>query len=76
MSRATAHRLGITSPIQTDPSMALGAVEVTPLEMAEAYDAFANGGYRVQAYGIERIRTAERPGALRPRRRQAQPQRR
>ncbi|HUO12875.1 MAG TPA: penicillin-binding transpeptidase domain-containing protein, partial [Caulobacteraceae bacterium] len=55
---ATAHRLGITSQIQTDPSMALGAVEVTPLEMAEAYDAFANGGYRVQAYGIERIRTA------------------
>jgi penicillin-binding protein 1A len=54
----TAHRLGITSPIQTDPSMALGAVEVTPLEMAEAYDAFANGGYRVHAYGIERIRTA------------------
>jgi penicillin-binding protein 1A len=56
---ATAHRLGITSQIQTDPSMALGAVEVTPLEMAEAYDAFANGGYRVHAYGIERIRTAQ-----------------
>jgi penicillin-binding protein 1A len=55
---ATARRLGITSQIQTDPSMALGAVEVTPLEMAEAYDAFANGGYRVHAYGIERIRTA------------------
>src|SRR5579859_3641943 len=55
---ATAHRLGITSQIQTDPSMALGAVEVTPLEMAEAYDAFANGGYRVHAYGIERIRIA------------------
>ncbi len=54
----TAHRLGITSKIQTDPSMALGAVEVSPLEMAQAYDAFANGGYRVQAYGIERIRTA------------------
>ena len=54
----TAHRLGITSPIQTDPSMALGAVEVSPLEMAQAYDAFANGGYRVRAYGVERIRTA------------------
>src|SRR5580700_3164529 len=54
----TAHRLGIASQIQTDPSMALGAVEVSPLEMAEAYDAFANGGYRIHAYGIERIRTA------------------
>jgi penicillin-binding protein 1A len=52
-----AHQLGISSPIQTDPSMALGAVEVSPLEMAQAYDAFANGGLRVHAYGIERIRT-------------------
>ena len=55
---STAHRLGITSEIQTDPSMALGAVEVSPLEMTEAYDAFANGGLRVHPYGIERIRTA------------------
>ncbi|MGH6958403.1 MAG: transglycosylase domain-containing protein [Caulobacteraceae bacterium] len=55
---ATAHRLGITSTIQTDPSMALGAVEVSPLEMATAYDAFANGGLRVHPWGIERIRTA------------------
>jgi penicillin-binding protein 1A len=54
----TAHRLGITTPIQTDPSMALGAVEVSPLEMAQAYTAFDNGGYGVKAYGIERIRTA------------------
>ncbi|HEY2047758.1 MAG TPA: penicillin-binding protein 1A [Caulobacteraceae bacterium] len=55
----TAHRLGITSKIQTSPSMALGAVEVTPLEMTQAYDAFANGGSRVTPYGIERIRTAD-----------------
>jgi penicillin-binding protein 1A len=54
----TAHRLGIVSPIQTDPSMALGAVEVSPLEMAQAYAAFGNGGYAVKAYGVERIRTA------------------
>jgi penicillin-binding protein 1A len=55
----TAHRLGITSKIQTDPSMALGAVEVTPLEMTQAYDAFANGGSRVTPNGIQRIRTAD-----------------
>ncbi len=54
----TARRLGITGPIQTDPSMALGAVEVTPVEMAQAYAPFANGGYSARAYGIERIRTA------------------
>lgn len=55
---ATAHRLGITSPIQLDPSMALGAVEVSPLEMAQAYVPFSNGGAAAKAYGIERIRTA------------------
>jgi penicillin-binding protein 1A len=55
---ATAHRLGITTPIQTDPSMALGAVEVTPIDMAQAYAAFSNGGELTKAYGIERIRTA------------------
>ncbi|HEY0649353.1 transglycosylase domain-containing protein, partial [Phenylobacterium sp.] len=55
---ATAHRLGITSPIQLDPSMALGAVEVSPLEMAQAYVPFSNGGSAAKAFGIERIRTA------------------
>ena len=55
---ATAHRLGITATLNTDPAMALGTNLVTPLEMAQAYDAFGNGGYRVAAYGVERIRTA------------------
>ncbi len=55
---ATAKRLGISSPIQLDPSMALGAVEVSPLDMAQAYSAFSNGGFQTRAYGIERIRTA------------------
>jgi penicillin-binding protein 1A len=52
-----ARRLGIRSPIQTGPSMALGAVEVSPLEMAQAYTPLSNGGLYVQPYGIERIRT-------------------
>jgi penicillin-binding protein 1A len=56
---ATAHRLGIGSRIQLDPSMALGAVEVSPLEMAQAYTPFSNGGFYAKAYGIERIRTAD-----------------
>jgi penicillin-binding protein 1A len=55
---ATARRLGISSPIQLDPSMALGAVEVSPLEMAQAYAPFSNGGVFAKGYGIERIRTA------------------
>lgn len=55
---AAARRLGITSKIQLDPSMALGAVEVSPLEMAQAYAPFANGGFLARGYGIQRIRTA------------------
>lgn len=54
---ALAHRMGIVSQVNTDPAMALGTTLVTPLEMAQAYDTFANGGYRISAYGIERIRT-------------------
>ena len=55
---ATARRLGITSPINLDPAMALGTSQVTPLEMTTAYGAFANGGARVDAYAVERISTA------------------
>jgi penicillin-binding protein 1A len=55
---ATARRLGITAAIQLDPSMALGAVEVSPLQMAQAYAPFANGGFLAKGYGIERIRTS------------------
>ena len=55
---ATARRLGISSRIQLDPSMALGAVEVSPLEMAQAYAPFANGGFAAPAWAIERVRTA------------------
>ncbi|HEX7887412.1 MAG TPA: PBP1A family penicillin-binding protein [Phenylobacterium sp.] len=53
---ATARRIGIGSPINLDPAMALGTTLVSPLEMTQAYAAFANGGGRVQPYGIERIR--------------------
>jgi len=56
---STARRLGITSRIQLDPSMALGAVEVSPLELTQAYAPFANGGYFARAYAIERIRTSD-----------------
>ena len=55
---ANARRLGITTRVNVDPAMALGTTLVSPLEMAQAYAVFSNGGNRVQAYGVERIRTA------------------
>jgi len=44
---ATAKKLGIASPLENYFSIALGAQAVNPLELARAYAAFANGGYRV-----------------------------
>ena len=41
-----------------DLTLALGTLEVTPLELAGAYAVFANGGYRVQPYFIDRIEDA------------------
>ncbi|NEX15545.1 MAG: peptidase [Halochromatium sp.] len=38
-----------------DMSMALGSGSVTPLELARGFAIFANGGYRVQPYLIDRI---------------------
>lgn len=56
---ATAHRLGITSELQANASIALGTSEVTPLELADAYVPFANGGIGVQPHIILRVHTAD-----------------
>jgi penicillin-binding protein 1A len=41
-----------------DMTIALGSLPATPLEMVTAYAVFANGGYKVDAYFIERIEDA------------------
>lgn len=51
-----ARRLGITTTLRPDPSLALGAYEVTLLELTGAYAAVANGGNGVWPYGIDEIR--------------------
>jgi penicillin-binding protein 1A len=40
-------------------TMALGAGNATPLQMVAAYGVFANGGYRVAPYFIERVEDAK-----------------
>jgi membrane peptidoglycan carboxypeptidase len=52
-----AHRLGIESPLNPVPSIALGAEAVSPFEMAAAYSTIANYGEKVEPYLIERIET-------------------
>jgi penicillin-binding protein 1A len=55
----TAYRLGITSMLEPNASIALGTSEVTPLELVSAYAAFANGGFAVSPHVIERIRSTD-----------------
>ncbi|WP_131194547.1 transglycosylase domain-containing protein [Lichenihabitans psoromatis] len=55
----TAHRLGITSELQPNASIALGTSEVSPLELATAYVPFSNGGQGVQPHIITRVKTTD-----------------
>jgi penicillin-binding protein 1A len=45
------------SALPRDLSLALGSHDVTPLDLARGYTTFANGGYAVQPYLVERIET-------------------
>jgi penicillin-binding protein 1A len=53
---AMARRLGITSDLREDPSLALGTSEVSLLELTGAYGAFATGGRGVEPHIIRRVR--------------------
>lgn len=50
-----AHRLGIESPLPEVPSLALGAADVSPLELAVAYATLANGGLRPGVRAFEDV---------------------
>ncbi|HEU5046930.1 MAG TPA: PBP1A family penicillin-binding protein [Rickettsiales bacterium] len=56
---AMAHRLGISSEIEADPSIALGTTEVTLLDMTRAYAHLASNGVSVLPYAIKRIQTTD-----------------
>ena len=51
----TAYRLGITSKLEPNASIALGTSEVSMLELVGAYAPFANGGYAIMPHVIEKI---------------------
>ncbi|MBO6894503.1 MAG: PBP1A family penicillin-binding protein [Roseibium sp.] len=55
----TAKRMGVTSDLKRNLSLALGTSEVTPLEIASAYVPFSNGGYGVFPHVIRRIKTVD-----------------
>ena len=55
----TAHRLGISSKLEANPSIALGTSEVSVIELVGAYAPFANGGLGVSPHVVTKIRTNE-----------------
>jgi penicillin-binding protein 1A len=54
-----AHEMGISTPIATDYTMALGSSGVYPIELVSAYACLANGGMHYTPYSIEEIRDRE-----------------
>lgn len=52
-----AKSMGITTPLTHDYTISLGSNGVKLYDMVVAYGAFANGGYNVQPYSIQKIQT-------------------
>jgi penicillin-binding protein 1A len=66
-----AHKMGITTPLSTNPAMTIGGltIGVTPLDMAHAYETIAHGGERVSGtlaeaespVGIQEVQAGSQP---------------
>ncbi len=54
-----AGRFGITTPMNTHPSMVLGTADVRLIDMTRAYAAVAAKGTAISPYGIVRVTTPE-----------------
>ena len=50
-----ARRVGITAKLENVPSLPLGTNEISIIEMAAGYSAFANLGYKVKPHLIEKV---------------------
>jgi penicillin-binding protein 1B len=48
-------KLGSGAPIEPYPAVALGSFEVTPWEMATAYNVLASGGYKIEPVTVLRV---------------------
>ncbi|HSS45387.1 MAG TPA: PBP1A family penicillin-binding protein [Thermoanaerobaculia bacterium] len=55
---AAARAAGLPSRLRPYPSIALGAFEISPMEIAAAYAVFANGGVRVEANALVGVTTS------------------
>ena len=59
----TARKMGISSPLRPYPSMALGTMEVSLIDLTTAYSIFPNQGVRVEPHFIRYV--ADRDGTMR-----------
>ena len=50
-----AKKLGISSPLANNLTLALGSSSLTPMELTTAYAVFASGGYRATPYFVTRV---------------------
>jgi penicillin-binding protein 1B len=51
----TLQRLGLETPPTLNPSMLLGTVEMTPLEVVQVYTSLANGGFRARLRAVHAV---------------------
>ncbi len=54
-----ARQLGLDPKIQATPALALGAYEMTPLDVAGGYTVFANNGVKAEPFFLSRVVSAE-----------------
>ncbi|MEY4844483.1 MAG: hypothetical protein RL312_764 [Pseudomonadota bacterium] len=59
-----ARRAGLDGPFPRDATIALGTGEVTLLDLVAAYAPFANGGFRVEPFGVAEVKAEGRPWPL------------
>jgi penicillin-binding protein 1B len=57
---ALAREAGLNEKLMATPALALGAYEVTPVEMARAFTIFANGGIRVDPIYVKSVRDGKK----------------
>ncbi|HEU4530260.1 MAG TPA: penicillin-binding protein 1B [Steroidobacteraceae bacterium] len=55
----TFEQLGVPEPPARNPSLLLGSYELSPMEVAQLYNAFANGGFRTPLRAVRTVLDAE-----------------
>jgi penicillin-binding protein 1B len=55
IARLWSQKIGVGAPVEAVPAVALGAFELTPYQMASAYNVIASGGYKVEPVTVLQV---------------------